>query len=108
MGSSPGKQVQSVNIRVCSAEKICRSAFDYEQSDRSAAFYAPVYIINSSVDIFGNSDMFGGDICSCSGIWHFAFPGRKKQEAIGLLISEEVKRNKETDGQDHYGNGGLI
>ena len=36
------------HIRVCHAEEICCSTYDYEQGDRRAAFHASAHINNSS------------------------------------------------------------
>ena len=55
------------NIRVCHAEEICCSAYDYEQGDRCAALYTSADIINGSAYLYRNPDMFYSDSCCCSG-----------------------------------------
>ena len=47
--------------------KVYFSSYDYEQSDRRAAFQISAYIIYDSAYRYRNPDMFSGDICGCLG-----------------------------------------
>ena len=56
-----------LDCEVCEA-RLATVNNDNEQSDRRAAFHSYVDIINSPAYIHGNTDMFGSDICGCSGM----------------------------------------